>query len=173
MSRTPPDPASPAGAESASASHPIEVSTDLNRYGFSTEVRVRLSETDAVGIAFFGSFPVWFDVGRMDYLAHLGLNRLDGHVRDLAPGAVVSLAGDFHHPARYNDTLIVHVRIARLGRASYTFHFLVKDKRTRRQVATGQLTLVWLDDDFRPVSIPEAFRKGVRAFEGEHLLEAS
>lgn len=145
------------------------VDTDLNLYGFSTEVRVRLSETDAVGIAFFGSFPVWFDVGRMDYLAHLGLNRLDGHVRDLAPGAVVSLSGNFHHPARYNDTLVVHVRIARLGRSSYTFHFLVRDKRTRALVATGHLTLVWLDPAFAPVPIPEAFRAGVKAFEGAHL----
>jgi len=149
-----------------------DVTTDLNAYGFSTEVRVRLSETDAVGIVFFGSFAAYFDVGRMDYLAHLGLQKLDGHVRDLAPGAVVSHHVDFKNPARYNDTLIIRVRIANLGRSSYTFHFFVSDKRTRRPVATGRITLVWLNDAFEPIALPDAFRKAVREFEGE-LLEGS
>ncbi len=149
------------------------VTQDLNAYGFSTEVRVRLSETDAVGIVFFGSFAAYFDVGRMDYLAHLGLHRFDGHVRDLAPGAVVAHQVDFHNPARYNDTLVIRVRVARLGRSSYTFHFFVSDKRTRRPVATGQLTLVWLDDDFQPVPLPDAFRAAVRTFEGDLLVDDS
>lgn len=148
-----------------------DITPDLNAYGFSTELRVRLSETDAVGIVFFGSFAAYFDVGRMDYLAHLGVQSIDGHVRDLAPGAVVAHHVDFQHPARYNDTLVVFVRIARLGRTSYTFHFLVNDKRSRARVATGSLTLVWLDPDFRPIAIPEAFRKAVRDFEGALLDE--
>ncbi|MCB9528509.1 MAG: thioesterase family protein [bacterium] len=148
-----------------------EITPDLNAYGFSTEIRVRLSETDAVGIVFFGSFAIYFDVGRMDYLAHLGLTSLDGHVRDLAPGAVVQHHVDFHRPARYNDTLVVFVRVARLGKTSYTFHFLVNDKRTRARVATGSLTLVWLDPDFRPAPIPEPFRRAIREFEGALLDE--
>ena len=73
---------------------------DLNAYGFQTELRVRLSETDAVGIVFFGSFAVYFDVGRMDYLAHLGLQGFDGAVRDLIPGAVVRQEAHFHSPAK-------------------------------------------------------------------------
>jgi acyl-CoA thioester hydrolase len=149
-----------------------EVSRDLNLYGFSTEIRVRLSETDAVGIVFFGSFATYFDVGRMDYLGHLGLHHLDGAVRDLIPGAVVHHEARFHHPARYNDILVVHTRIARLGDTSYTFHFLINDKRTRHTVATGRLTLAWLDGEFRPIPVPETFRRVVREFEGPHLEDA-
>jgi len=153
------------------ASSVSEVSRDLNVYGFSTEVRVRLSETDAVGIVFFGSFAVYFDVGRMDYLAHLGLHRFDGAVRDLIPGAVVAQEGRFHSPARYNDILVLHTRIARIGNTSYTFHFMATDKRTRQLVSTGKLTLCWLDDAFTPMRVPEAFREIVRKFEGPHLEE--
>jgi acyl-CoA thioester hydrolase len=147
------------------------VTHDLNAYGFQTELRVRLSETDAVGIVFFGSFAIYFDVGRMDYLAHLGLHTLDGAVRDLIPGAVVSQEAQFHSPARYNDILVLHVRIAEIGRSSYTFHFLATNKRNRTLVSSGLLTLVWLDEDFRPLEIPEAFRAAVREFEGDHLTE--
>ena len=33
------------------------ITRDLNDYGFSTELRVRLSETDAVGIVFSEALP--------------------------------------------------------------------------------------------------------------------
>lgn len=150
----------------ARASH---ISRDLNQYRFITEVRVRLSETDAVGVAFFGSFATWFDVGRMDYLAHLGLHKLDGPVRDLIPGAVVHQEANFISPARYNDVLIIHVRMARIGRTSYTFHYFIQNKRDRRAVASGELSLAWLDNDFRPVAIPQEFRDTVSHFEGVSL----
>ena len=146
-----------------------EITRDLNDYGFSTEIRVRLSETDAVGIVFFGSFAVYFDVGRMDYLAQLGLHHLDGAVKDLIPGAVVHQEAHFHSPARYNDILVVHVRMARIGTTSYTFQFLIHQKRTREVVSTGSLTLAWLDDAFEPMRIPDTFRETVQGFEGVRL----
>ena len=143
-----------------------EITQDRNSYRFRTEVRVRLSETDAVGIVFFGSFSTYMDVGRMDYLNHFGLTRHDGLVKDLAPGAVVEAEQCFHSPARYNDVVEIHVRVARIGRSSYTFHYLMTDKRQPRVIATGKMTLVWLDDNFQPTPIPEDFRSAVCAFEG-------
>ena len=80
-----------------------DISRDLNDYGFQTEVRVRLSETDAVGIVFFGSFAAYMDVGRMDYLGYLGVTPTEGRVPGLIPGAVVGQEVSFHRPARYND----------------------------------------------------------------------
>ncbi len=145
------------------------ITRDLNDYGFSTELRVRLSETDAVGIVFFGNFAIYFDVGRMDYLAQLGLHHLDGPVKDLIPGAVVHQEAHFHSPARYNDILVTHVRMAHIGTTSYTFQFLINQKRTRDLVSTGSVTLAWLDDDFKPMRIPDAFRDTVKEFEGERL----
>ncbi len=148
-----------------------EVTRDRNAYRFRTEVRVRLSETDAVGIVFFGSYAAYMDVGRMDYLENLGLTRLGGPVRDLIPGAVVSQAANYHAPARYNDVLEINVRIAAAGRSSYTFHFLITNRRSAEVVATGRLTLVWLDRAFRPTPIPADFRDTVTAFEGENLAQ--
>jgi len=146
-----------------------QYSDNLNDYGFTTEIRVRLSETDAVGIVFFGSYASYFDVGRMDYLAHLGLNKFDGQVRDLIPGVVVSHTVNFLSPARYNDVLVIHVRIASIGNTSYTFHFKVMNKRTRAGVAGGRVTLVWMNEAHTPIPVPEHFRSIVQAFEGAAL----
>lgn len=147
----------------------VEITRDRNAYNFQTEIRVRLSETDAVGIVFFGSFATYMDVGRMDYLNHLGLSRLGGPVRDLIPGAVVRNAANFHAPARYNDVLVINVRIAAIGNSSYTFHFLIENKKDREVVSTGELTLTWLDAAFRPQQVPTEFRDVVRRFEGDRL----
>ena len=143
------------------------VTLDRNAYAFATEVRVRLAETDAVGIVFFGSFATYMDVGRMDFLNHLGLERYGGAVRDLIPGAVVNAQLAFHSPAKYNDILLIHVRVAHLGESSYTFHFLIMDKNRPRVVATGSLTLVWLDAAFRPTALPSDFRDTIAAFQAE------
>ncbi len=150
-----------------------DISLDRNVYNFQTEVRVRLSETDAVGIVFFGSFSSFMDVGRMDYLHHLGVTKFGGEVRDLIPGAVVQASLNFRSPARYNDVLLIHVRMAHIGRSSYTFHFMIEQKRDRKLVATGLLTLVWLIDQFLPTDIPAEFRERVAQFEGPHLASTS
>ena len=150
---------------------PNDISRDLNDYGYQTEVRVRLSETDAVGIVFFGSFASYMDVGRMDYLGYLGVTPQDGRIPGLIPGAVVSQHANFHAPARYNENLSIHVRMAHIGTTSYTMHFLMIRKRTREVVSTGALTLAWLDDDFRPMRVPDTFRETIAAFEGSRLAE--
>ena len=59
----------------------------------------------------------------------------------------------------------MHVRISNIGETSYTFQFLVNNKRDRRLVATGTMTMVWLDDTFNPVRVPDEFRAVVDAFE--------
>jgi acyl-CoA thioester hydrolase len=147
------------------------VTEDRNAYSFQTEVRVRLSETDAVGIVFFGSFSAYMDVGRMDYLNNLEITPSDGPVKDLIPGAVRASSLEFRAPARYNDILSIDVRVARIGTTSYTFHFLFQNKRSREIIATGALSLVWLDPNFEPMQVPDDFRETVRAFEGDWLRE--
>ena len=81
-------------------------------------------------------------------------------------GAVVAHQAYFLSPARYNDSLVLHVRMADIGRTSYTLHFLAINKRNRAHVATGSLSLVWLDDAFKPTLIPDEFRDIVSDFEG-------
>ncbi len=142
------------------------LSKDPTDYRFHTQVRVRLPETDAVGIVYFGNYSVYMDVGRMDYLSHLKLNRPDWPVKDLAPGAVVASHLNFHSPARYNDVIDIHVKVAQIGRSSYTFHALFTRGEEATVLATGQLTLVWLDDDFKTMPIPDDFRNRIERFEG-------
>lgn len=144
---------------------------ERNQFHFSTEVRVRLPETDAFGIVFHANFFTYFDVARVDYLRNLDA------LRFISPESgcrnVLAHAGaDFRSPARFDDVLVVHARISTIGRSSLTFEFLAMHKKENRVVAEGKTVLVTLDTrEWKPVPVPEEFRDLVRRFEGTALQE--
>jgi acyl-CoA thioester hydrolase len=140
-------------------------------YRFSTEVRVRLPETDAFGIVFHGYFYTYFDVARMDYLRKLGLM---GHIRPSGgvTNTIAHASADFRSPARFDDELVVFARISGFGRTSFTFEFAITNKADGRRVAEGRTVHVILDEkSWRPTPVPEDFRAAVRKFEGSALSE--
>lgn len=144
---------------------------DRKDFNFSTELRVRLPETDAFGIVFHANFFIYFDVARVDYLRNLGALRFISpeHARN---NALVHATADFRSPARFDDVLVVHARISDIGKASFTFEFLATHKAANRLVATGRTTLVVVDEKtWKPSPVPQEFRDIVRRFEGAGLKE--
>ncbi len=144
---------------------------ESDKFHFSTEVRVRLSETDAFGIVFHGHFFVFFDVARVDYLRNLDALRFISpeYARN---SALVHATADFRSPARFDDLLVVSARISEIANSSFTFEFKAVHKRENRLVAAGRTILVVLDEKkWRPVPVPEEFRGLIRKFEGASLVE--
>lgn len=134
-------------------------------FHFSSEVRVRLPETDAFGIVFNGVFFTYFDVGRMDYLRNLGV--LD-HISPAkgTTNVVAHASADFRSPARFDDVLVIHTRIASFGTTSFHFEFKVTHKTENRVVAEGKTVHVCLDPaTWKPAPVPAAFKAKVEAFE--------
>ncbi len=137
-----------------------------DKFHFSTEVRVRLPETDVMGIVFHGYFFTYMEVGRMDYLRNLGLTE------DVKPikgfdNVVVHVGCDFASPARFDDPLVVYVRIAEIKRSSFRFEFQIHHKRENRIVATGESVHCAIDKaTWKPIDVPEPFRETIHRFEG-------
>jgi acyl-CoA thioester hydrolase len=141
-------------------------------FHFSTEIRVRLPETDAFGIVFHGCFFTYFDVARMDYLRNLGMLDASRPVGGL-PAPVAHADADFRSPARFDDVLVVHARVSEIGRTSFRCEFRVSHKRENRLVAEGHTVQVVIDEKtWKPVPVPEEFRARVRQFEGESVKMA-
>lgn len=140
-------------------------------FHFSTDIRVRLSETDAFGIVFHANFYVYFDVARMDYLRNLGMGNFVRPISD-ASSVIAHASADFRSPARFDDLLVVHARVCEIGNTSFTFEFLIMNKSENRLVAEGRTVQVVLDEKtWKPTRVPEEFRRKVRAFEGAGLVE--
>ncbi len=137
-------------------------------YKFSTELRVRLPETDSLGVVYHGCFLTYFDVARMDYLRGLGL--LEQFRKGESLNLVVHASADFRSPARFDDVLVVRVRVRRIGDSSVTFDFRVDQKADGRLVAEGRSVHSFIDSKtWQSAPVPGEFRAAVQAFEGSPL----
>ncbi len=144
----------------------------MQGFNFSTEVRVRLPETDAMGIVFNGSFFTYFEVGRMDYFNNLGL--FENYAQPIKgfQSVVRSTKCDFESPARVNESLVIYVRVAEIKNSSFRFEFVLYHKKDNRLVAKGDSVHVALDaQSWKPVRVPEEFREAIRKYEGPSLVE--
>ncbi|MBI3856765.1 MAG: acyl-CoA thioesterase [Planctomycetes bacterium] len=137
-------------------------------YKFASEIRVRLPETDVLGVVYHGCFFTYFDVARMDYLRGLGL--LEEFRTGESLNLIVHTSADFRSPARFDDVIRVHARVLKIGKSSVTFDFRVDMKGDGRLVAEGRSVHSFIDSKtWKPSRVPENFRKAVRAFEGKKL----
>lgn len=148
-------------------------SADRSAFKFSTEIRVRLSETDAVGIVFHGNYFTYMDVGRVDYLRNLDLMEAGRPIKGF-DNVVVHSSCDFHHPALYDDPIIIHVRIAEIGRTSFRFEFLFFHKRNNAFLASGRSIHCAIDrETMKPRPLTEEFLSKIKNYEGGDLLLGS
>jgi len=137
-------------------------------YKFSSEIRVRLSETDTLGVAYHATFFTYFDVAKMDYLRARGL--LEEFRTGESLNLIVHASADFRSPARFDDVLLVRVRVARFGESSATFEFRAELKADGRLVAEGRSVVAFIDSKtWKPSRVPDPFRQVVKAFEGSDL----
>ncbi|HEX3056613.1 MAG TPA: thioesterase family protein [Gaiellaceae bacterium] len=124
----------------------------MSEYAFSARTRVGFSDTDAQGVVYYGRYNPYFDLARVEYLRSLGL---------LHGGEFVMRANDVEYfaPARFDDELDIHVRVARIGTTSITYEFAAYLADGTLAVTAHQ-TLVNIDSATRrPVPVPDDFRE--------------
>ena len=125
-------------------------------YAFAARTRVGFSDTDAQGIVYYGRYNPYFDLARVEYLRSLGLLRYQG------AGEFVMRANDVEYfaPARFDDELEIHVRIARVGRTSLTYEFAAHKLPDGMLMVTAHQTLVYVDLAARAaVPIPDEYKE--------------
>jgi acyl-CoA thioester hydrolase len=124
----------------------------VSEYAFSARTRVGFSDTDAQGVVYYGRYNPYFDLARVEYLRSLEL---------LHGGEFVMRANDVEYfaPARFDDELDIHVRVARIGTTSITYEFAAYLADGTLAVTAHQ-TLVNIDSATRrPVPVPDDFRE--------------
>lgn len=127
-----------------------------DEYAFSVRTRVAFSDTDAQGVVYYGRYNPYFDFARGEWLRSLGLLHRE------AEGEFVMRANDVEYfaPARFDDELDIHVRVARFGRTSMTFELAAFKVPEGTLLVTAHQTLVFIDPAARrPVPIPDDFRE--------------
>jgi acyl-CoA thioester hydrolase len=125
-----------------------------------------------VGIVFHGNYFTYMDVGRVDYLRNLDLMEQGRPIKGF-DNVVVNSTCDFHQPARYDDPIVIHVRVAEMGETSFRFQFLFTHRKTGNTLASGGSTHVAIDmDSLRPIPVPDSFRQILESFEKRDLTNS-
>ena len=125
-----------------------------------TTVRVRYAETDQMGVAYYGNYLIWFEVGRVEWCKANGFNYRDMERED---GAMLVVAEArcrcrYRAPARFDDELIVRTSLRRARRKLIEFAYEVRNAATGEMVATGETTHLVTGRDLRPRALPEKYR---------------
>ncbi len=115
-----------------------------------TETIVRFNEVDALGVAWYGHYMAWFEVGRMALLGRFDLmpDQLTG-LGYIAP--VVSLKCEFKHPAACGDPILIRTTAVKPETASLIFKFEILHKDRQLLLARGETTQVLLTKDRKMV----------------------
>ncbi|HCS55448.1 thioesterase family protein [Rubinisphaera sp.] len=107
-----------------------------------TRIRVRYSETDAMGFLHHGNYPAYFEEARTDLFRVNGGDYRAMEERGLF-FVVVSMNFRFRNPARYDDFLDVTAKIEKVSAAKLEHSYRVMREET--VIAEGSTVLALVD----------------------------
>jgi acyl-CoA thioester hydrolase len=119
-------------------------------------VRVRYADTDQMGMAYYGNYLRWFEVGRTEMLRARGMSYREVEAAGFRL-PVLEARCTYLKPARYDDELAIETALAELGRASMRFEYRVVRVADDELLARGMTKHCFLDEAGRPVRPPEFF----------------
>ena len=118
------------------------------------EKRIFYHDTDAGGIVYYGNYLKYLEEARTEFLENKGLSVAIFRNRGLLY-AVRKCTITYRSPARYGDTLICDARLNKITAAQLIFDQFIHEKETQRLVVEAQVILACLNQDFKPVQIPD------------------
>jgi acyl-CoA thioester hydrolase len=116
----------------------------------STNLRVRYSETDQMGVVYHGNYINWFEVGRTEMLRELGQDYRTAEKKGLKL-PVMGLGCQFIKPALYDDLIQIRTRVSHYTGVKLSFCYEIC--RDEEVLVTGESSHCWTNNEFRPVHL--------------------
>lgn len=121
-----------------------------------TTVRVRYEDADPMGFLHHAKYFSYFEIGRTELFRQSG-----GNYRQMEESGlfvvVVKAECRFSRPARYDDILTIHTKLAKLSMAKIEHEYVAS--RGDEILAKGNVTLAVVDRDGRVQPIPDWIQK--------------
>ena len=123
---------------------------------FSIEHRVPWADVDLAKIVYFPRFFSYFEMAELEWYRTRGL-RYEDVLEGLGIWMPrVSAHCNYRSPARLADLLTIEMKVARIGRTSYTYGFDAIRLPERTHLADGEIVIATVDrETFRPTPVPE------------------
>src|SRR6267154_2257192 len=98
-----------------------------------TIVRVRYAETDQMGFVYYGNYYIYFEVGRVEYMRHQGVDYKQMEIQDDSFIVVAESKFRYRRPARDDDPLRIRTRVTESKRRRKFRHRPRNDRQPHRQ----------------------------------------
>lgn len=119
-----------------------------------TTVRTRYAETDQMGVVYYGNYPQYFEVGRVETLRALGITYRNMEEEGIML-PVLKLEIKYLKPALYDDELTIKTFLKEMPSTRITFHHEIYNSKGDL-LTTGLVQLVFVDAATRrPTRCPE------------------
>ncbi len=125
---------------------------------FRTRRKIEFVDTDMGGIVHFSRFLIFMETAEHEFLEAIG-TRVDLELDGCKIGwPRVAVACRYKSPARFGETLDIHLRVIRKGTSSVTYGFAIT--ADGREISTGESTAVCCEmqpgRDVRSIPIPDS-----------------
>ncbi len=120
-------------------------------------LRVAYAETDQMGVAYYGWYPIWLEKARTEHLRRTGLSYRELEAQGVLL-AVSELRVRYRAPARYDDLIRVRCWVREIASRRVTFGYGIERQDSGELLATAETALLALDRSFSPVRLPDTLR---------------
>ena len=127
-----------------------------------TDLRVRYSETDQMGIVYHAHYLVWFEIGRTEWCRAAGLPYAGMEEAGLFI-PVTRVTCSFRGRPSYDDPVVVRTAMSQLARRGCEFAYEAFGRQGAR-LAEGATRHVFTDAEGRARSAPESIVEGLKRF---------
>ncbi len=124
-------------------------------------LRVRYAETDQMGVVYYANYLVWMEVGRVECVRSLGFEYKDLEEKDGLYLSVIDAHCRYIYPARYDQEIVVETSIVKATTRTVEFGYKVQSVEPERLLAEGTTKHIWLNREWKPVKLPERYRKAL------------
>ncbi len=129
-----------------------------------TQLRVRYSETDQMGVVYHGSYIPYFEIGRVEWLRNTGITYKSLEADGIGL-PIASLKLDYKKPAKYDDLLTIHTRLKSHSSVKIEFDCEIRNE-ANELLTTAWFLLVFIDiKSGKPILPPENVREILKLME--------
>ena len=121
---------------------------------FDYTLRTRYAETDQMGVVYYGNYPQYLELGRVEWLRAIGLTYKEMEAEGIMM-PVVSLQIQYKKPALYDELITIRTKLKDLPSTKIEFDYEILNEKGEL-LSTANTIVVFVDaKTFRPIRCPE------------------
>ncbi|AMD85532.1 acyl-CoA thioester hydrolase [Capnocytophaga haemolytica] len=129
---------------------------------FDYKLRTRYAETDQMGVVYYGNYPQYLELGRVEWLRDIGFTYKEMEAEGVMM-PVVSLQIHYKKPALYDEVITIRTKLKSLPTTKIEFDYEILNAQGEL-ISTANTVLVFVDaKTFRPIRCPEKVLKMIQA----------